>query len=88
MPAIARSPAATEPTFFVAAPEKRVPDPVFDGETEVIGETEAVLDTEPEPEPDTEPELPAPVAKAPDAPVPVANPIAPDTPLVLWMKVS
>lgn len=94
IPATARSPAATEPTFFVAAPVKLVPDPVFDGETGVIGEPEAVPDTEPEPAPEPEPEpepeleLPAPVAKGPDAPVPVANPVAPATPLVLWVRVS
>ena len=92
-PATASSPAATEPTFLVAAPVKLGPDPVFDGETGVIGEPEAAPGPEPEPEPDPEPkpdpklvlepEPAAPVAKGPDAPVPVASPVAPATPLVL-----
>lgn len=88
IPATARSPAATEPTFFVAAPVKLGPDPVFDGETGVIGEPEAAPDPEPEPEldpdpdPELEPEPAVPVAKGPDAPVPVASPVAPATPLV------
>lgn len=56
----------------------------FDGETGVIGEPEAT----PDPEPELELEPPAPVAKGPDAPVPVANPVATATPLVLWMRVS
>ena len=55
-PATASSPAATEPTFLVAAPVKLGPDPVFDGETGVIGEPEAAPDPEPEPEPDPEPD--------------------------------
>lgn len=65
------------------------PDPVFDGETGVIGVPEAAPDPEPEPGPDPDPELvlepepAAPVAKGPDAPVPVASPVAPATPLVL-----
>lgn len=97
IPATARSPAATEPTFFVAAPVKLVPDPVFDGETGVIGEPEAAPDPEPttpEPDPEPDPELEldpepaAPVAKEPDALVPVASPVAPATPLVLSMEVS
>lgn len=92
IPATARSPAATEPTFFVAAPVKLDLDPVFDGETGVIGDPEAVPEPEPEPEPDPDPELApeaeAPVAKGPDAPVPVAKPVAPATPLVLSIRVS
>lgn len=88
-PATTSSPTATEPTFLVAAPVKLGPDPVFDGETGVIGDPEAAPDPEPEPGPDPDPELvlepePAgPVAKGPDAPVPVASPVAPATPLVL-----
>ena len=88
IPATARSPTATEPTFFVAAPVNLGPDPVFDGETGVIGEPEATPDPEPEPEAEPEPEPPAPVAKGPDAPVPVANPVAPATLLVLSTRVS
>lgn len=96
IPATARSPAATEPTFFVAAPVKLSPDPVFDGATGVIGEPEATPDPEPEPEaepdpepePELEPEPTAPVTKGPDAPVPVAYPVAPTTALVLWMSQS
>ena len=92
IPATTRSPAATEPTFFVAAPVKLDPDPVFDGETGVIGEPEAEPEPEPDPEPDPElelePEPALPVAKGPDAPVPVANPVAPATPLVLSIGVS
>ena len=83
IPATARSPAATEPTFFVAAPVKLDPDPVFDGATGVIGEPEAAPDPEPDPDPELEPEPTAPVAKGPDVPVPVAYPVAPTTPLVL-----
>lgn len=91
IPATASRPAATEPTFFVAAPVKLGPDPVLDGETGVIGEPEAAPEPEPElepepkpePEPELEPEPAAPVAKGPDAPVPVASPVAPATPLVL-----
>ena len=57
----------------------------------MIGEPEAVPDPEPElepepeldPEPELEPEAVAPVAKGPDALVPVTNPVAPATPLVL-----
>ena len=88
-PATTSSPTATEPTFLVAAPVKLGPDPVFDGETGVIGDPEAAPDPEPEPGPDPDPELvlepepAAPVAKGPDAPVPVASPVAPATPLVL-----
>ena len=88
-PATTSSPAATEPTFLVAAPVKLGPDPVFDGETGVIGDPEAAPDPEPEPGPAPDPELvlepepAAPVAKGPDAPVPVASPVAPATPLVL-----
>ena len=96
IPATARSPAATEPTFFVAAPVKLALDPVLDGETGVIGDPEAVPEPEPEPEPEPDPdpdpelapEAEAPVAKGPDAPVPVANPVAPATPLVLSIRVS
>lgn len=96
IPATARSPAATEPTFFVAAPVKL--DPVFDGETGVIGDPEAApepepeLEPEPEPEPELDPELEpeaeAPVEKGPDAPVPLACPVALATPLVLSIRVS
>lgn len=88
-PATTSSPTATEPTFLVAAPVKLGPDPVFDGETGVIGDPEAAPDPEPKPGPDPDPKLvlepePAtPVAKGPDAPVPVASPVAPATPLVL-----
>ena len=88
IPATARSPAATEPTFFVAAPVKLALDPVLDGETGVIGDPEAVPEPEPEPDPELAPEAEAPVAKGPDAPVPVANPVAPATPLVLSIRVS
>lgn len=90
IPATARSPAATEPAFFVAAPVKLDPDPVFDGETGVIGEPEAPPKPGPKPgpEPELEPEPAAPVAKGPDAPVPVADPVAPATPLVLWIIIS
>lgn len=85
--ATARSPTATEPTFFVAAPVKVDFDPVVDGETGVIGEPEAAPDPDdPEPDPDPEPALP--VAKGIDVPVAVANPLAPGTPLVLSMEVS
>ena len=88
IPATARSPTATEPTFFVAAPVKLDPDPVFDGATGVIGEPEAAPDPEPDPEPELEPEPAVPVAKGPDAPVPVAYPVALTTPLVLQMSQS
>ncbi len=57
IPATASNPAATEPTFFVAAPVKLDPDPVFDGATGVIGEPEATPDPKPDPEADPEPEL-------------------------------
>ena len=57
MPATASRPAATEPTFLVAAPVKLGPDPVFDGETGVIGEPEATPEPDPEPDPDPDPEL-------------------------------
>ena len=59
IPATASRPAATEPTFLVAAPVKLGPDPVFDGETGVIGEPEATPEPEPDPDPDPDhdPEL-------------------------------
>ena len=57
IPATASRPAATEPTFLVAAPVKLGPDPVFDGETGVIGEPEATPEPDPEPDPDPDPEL-------------------------------
>ena len=65
-----RSPAATEPKFFVAAPAKVEDDgdpaPVFDGATGAMGD----------------PVTPAPDAPAPDVPVaigvvPVTNPVVP-----------
>jgi len=77
MAATARRPAATDPTFRVAAPLKLdvdglVLEPVPDGETGAIGEPVAA-----EPE---EPEAPAaaPVPVAAGA-VPVANPVEPAT---------
>ena len=94
IPATASSPAATEPTFLDAAPVKLGPDPVFDGATGVIGEPEATPDPEPDPDPDPDPEPelepdPAtPVAMGPDEAVPVTNPVAPATPLVLPRGVS
>ena len=56
IPATASRPAATEPTFLVAAPVKLGPDPVFDGETGVIGEPEATPEPEPDPDPDPDPD--------------------------------
>ena len=56
IPATASRPAATEPTFLVAAPVKLGPDPVFDGETGVIGEPEATPEPDPDPDPDPEPD--------------------------------
>ena len=96
IPATANRPAATEPAFLVAAPVKLDPDPVFDGETGVIGEPDPETDPKPDPEPDPkpepEPELEpgpvAPVARGPDVPVPVANPVAPATPLELSLRLS
>ena len=58
IPATANRQAATEPTFFVAAPVKLGPDPVFDGDTGVMGEPEAEPDPEPEVEPEPEPRVP------------------------------
>ena len=83
IPATANSPAATEPTFLDAAPVKFGPDPVFDGATGVIGEPEATPDPDPDPEPELEPDPATPVAMGPDEAVPVTNPVAPATPLVL-----
>ena len=85
IPATARSPAATEPIFFVAAPVKPAApaDPVFDGATGAIGEPVAAApdpepapepEAAPEPEPELDPEVP--VGKAA---VPVANPVEPGT---------
>ena len=94
IPATASRPAATDPAFFVAAPVKLGPDPVFDGEIGTIGEPEAEPDPDPDPDPDPEPDPKpeAPVANGPDAPVPVpvavAKPVAPATPLVLSLRIS
>ena len=78
MTATARRPAATEPTFLVAAPLKLeidglVVEPVPDGTTGAIGEPVAV---EPEPVPVAAPEAAVPVAAAA---VPVASPVEPAT---------
>ena len=89
IPATARSPAATEPIFFVAAPVKPAApaDPVFDGATGAMGDPVAAApDPEPAPEPDAAPEgLPAPEPELdPEVPVgkgavPVAKPVEPGT---------
>lgn len=88
MAATARRPAATEPTFLVAAPLKAdvdglVLEPVPDGPAGTIGEPVAA-EPEPEPAPPAPPALaPArpPVAAAPvpvaAGAVPVANPVEP-----------
>ena len=77
MAATARRPAATEPTFLVAAPLKLdvdglVLEPVPDGTTGAIGEPVAA---------EPEPAAPAPVAATPvpvaAGAVPVANPVEP-----------
>ena len=80
MAATARRPAATEPTFLVAAPLKLVVDglvlePVPDGLTGAIGDPVAA---EPEPPAAAPPGVPAaaPVPVATGA-VPVANPVEP-----------
>ena len=92
IPATARSPAATEPIFFVAAPVKPAApaDPVFDGATGAIGDPVAAA-PEPEPEPEPAPEAapePFPAIEAPEVPVaaravPVANPVDPAIPVEL-----
>ena len=78
IPATAKSPAATEPTFFVAAPAKvddvGDPAPVFDGATGAMGDPVA---GELAPEP-----VAAAVPVAMGA-VPVANPVEPATPVEL-----
>lgn len=83
MPATAKSPAATEPTFFVAAPAKvddvGDPAPVFDGATGAIGDPVA---EELAPEPVA---TPVPVATGA---VPVANPVEPATPVELEQYIS
>ena len=81
IPATARSPAATDPMFFDAAPVKLPdpepepePDPVLEGVTGAIGDPVAPA---PEPEPAPEPgaeEEPVPVATGA---VPVAKPVEP-----------
>lgn len=77
--ATANSPAATEPTFFVAAPVNAVDDgdpaPVFVGATGAIGDP---VRAEP---------VAAPVPVAIGA-VPVANPVVPATAVELSGKVS
>ena len=80
MTATARRPAATEPTFLVAAPLKvdtdgLVLEPVLDGATGAIGEPVAAV-PEPEPVPMAAPEAAVPVATAT---VPVASPVEPAT---------
>ena len=87
IPATAKSPAATEPTFFVAAPAKVVdvgePAPVLDGATGTIGDPVAPeLEPEPEPEP-----VGAAVPVAIGA-VPVANPVEPDMAVELGRRIS
>jgi len=94
IPATARSPAATEPIFFVAAPVKPADpaDPVLEGATGVIGEPVAATpapEPAPEPDPEREPEL----ALAPEVPigigaVTVANPVDPATTVELSRSVS
>lgn len=82
IPATARSPAATDPMFFVAAPVKPAApaDPVFDGTTGAIGDPVA-----PAPEPEPKPEAAPDAADVPVAigAVPVANPVDPATPVEL-----
>ena len=78
IPATARRPAATDPTFFVAAPWKLlldgdVPEPVFEGATGAIGDPVA---TEPEPEPAPPDGDDVPVATGA---VPVRKPVEPAT---------
>ena len=78
--ATARRPAATEPTFLVAAPlnvdtEGLVLELVPDGSTGAIGEPVAA-EPEPDPVPAAAPEAAVPVAAAP---VPVAKPVEPAT---------
>ena len=92
MPATAKSPAATEPMFFVAAPVKPAApaDPVFDGATGAIGEPVAAA-PEPAPEPKAAPEAFA-APDAPDVPVgagavPVAKPVEPAMAVELWMLI-
>ena len=74
-----KSPAATEPMFFVAAPVNAVDDgdpaPVFVGTTGAIGE------------PVTAEPFPAPVPVAIGA-VPVANPVVPATAVELSERVK
>ena len=76
IPATASKPAATDPTFLVAAPVKPEPDgfvedPVVDGATGAIGEPVAAAELEPEP-------MLAAVPVATGA-VPVAKPVEPAT---------
>ena len=69
-PARAISPAATEPTFFVAAPVKlSAEDPVCPAVAGAIGEPVAAGEPYPDP-------FPEPVAVVPDLPVPAAAPLA------------
>lgn len=87
IPATAKSRAATEPIFFVAAPVKPAAPaaPVFDGATGAIGDPvpaapapEPVPAPEPEPEPEPEPAVPVTTGA-----VPVAKPVDPATPVEL-----
>lgn len=82
-PATARRPAATEPTFLVAAPVKPAGelDPVFDGPTGTIGEPVEPAPPTPEPEPGDpgDPGKPAPVVPVAMGAVPTAKPVDPGT---------
>lgn len=85
IPATAKSPAATEPMFFVAAPVKPADpiDPVFEGATGTIGDPVAAA-PEPVPAPKPEPKPELELTLAPGVPVaigavPVANPVDPAT---------
>ena len=85
IPATARSPAATEPKFFVAAPVNPAApaEPVFDGETGVMGDPVAdAPESEPAPEEATEPAEASGVPRAIGL-VPVAKPVDPTTPVEL-----
>lgn len=84
IPATARRPAATDPTFLAAAPWKllldgEVPEPVFDGATGAMGEPVAA-EPEPTPEPGDPDGEDVPVATGA---VPVRRPVEPATADVL-----
>lgn len=94
IPATARRPAATEPTFFVAAPVKvdpGAPEPVFDGTTGVMGEPVAAAPGLDAAAPDPEGATPEPGAVAVPVAmgaVPVAKPVEPAIAVELEIRIS